>query len=422
MQAAKRGSLEVTLTPAIEEADRRLKGIVSTTPLQRSKRLSQTHGANILIKREDLQEVRSFKIRGAYNKISSLSTDERRQPIVCASAGNHAQGVAWACAHLGIKGTIFMPRITPIQKIERVEHFGGAFIEVKLVGDTYDEASKAAEEFCERGGGIFVHPFNDLETIAGQGTVGKEIYEATGGDVDVVIVPIGGGGLASGVASYIKERNPSIRVIGAEPAGSPSMYDSLRQGRVVTLEQIHTFVDGAAVRTVGQLTFDLCRRHVDQVVVVPEGRICTTMIELYQNEGIIAEPAGALSISALEDAGDLRGKTVVCVLSGGNNDILRYPEVMERSLVYQGRKHYFILEFAQKPGQLRKFVDDALGPTDDIVRFEYIKKTNKERGAALVGIELRDKADLPPLMSRMEEIGLNFRRLGSEELLYDYIV
>jgi threonine dehydratase len=422
MQAAKKGSLEVTLTPAIEEADRRLKGIVSTTPLQSSKRLSQTYGANILIKREDLQEVRSFKIRGAYNKISSLSTEERRRPIVCASAGNHAQGVAWACAHLGIKGTIFMPRITPIQKIERVEHFGGAFIEVKLVGDTYDEASKAAEQFCERGGGIFVHPFNDLETIAGQGTVGKEIYEATGGDVDVVIVPIGGGGLASGVASYIKERNPSIRVIGAEPAGSPSMYDSLRQGRVVTLEQIHTFVDGAAVRTVGQLTFDLCQRHVDQIVVVPEGRICTTMIELYQNEGIIAEPAGALSISALEDAGDLRGKTVVCVLSGGNNDILRYPEVMERSLVYQGRKHYFILEFAQKPGQLRKFVDDALGPTDDIVRFEYIKKTNKERGAALVGIELRDKADLPPLMSRLEEIGLNFRRLGSEELLYDYIV
>jgi threonine dehydratase len=422
MQTAKRGSLEVTLTPAIEDADRRLKGIVSTTPLQSSKRLSQTYEANILIKREDLQEVRSFKIRGAYNKISSLSTDERRRPIVCASAGNHAQGVAWACAHLGIKGTIFMPRITPIQKIERVEHFGGAFIEVKLVGDTYDEASTAAEEFCKRGGGIFVHPFNDLETIAGQGTVGKEIYEATGGDVDVVIVPIGGGGLASGVASYIKERNPSIRVIGAEPAGSPSMYDSLRQGRVVTLEQIHTFVDGAAVRTVGQLTFDLCQRHVDQVVVVPEGRICTTMIELYQNEGIIAEPAGALSISALEDAGDLRGKTVVCVLSGGNNDILRYPEVMERSLVYQGRKHYFILEFAQKPGQLRKFVDDALGPTDDIVRFEYIKKTNKERGAALVGIELRDKADLPPLLSRMEEIGLNFRRLGSEELLYDYIV
>jgi threonine dehydratase len=414
--------MESTLTPAIEEAAERLKGIVSTTPLQSSNRLSQTYGANILIKREDLQEVRSFKIRGAYNKIGALSADERRRPIVCASAGNHAQGVAWACAHVGIKGTIFMPRITPIQKIERVEHFGGAFIDVKLTGDTYDEASRAAEEFCERSAGIFVHPFDDLETIAGQGTVGKEIYDATDGDIGAVIVPIGGGGLASGIASYIKERNPAVRVIGAEPAGAPSMQEALAKGRVVTLEQIHTFVDGAAVRTVGQLTFDICRRHVDQVVVVPEGRICTTMIELYQNEGIIAEPAGALSISALEDVGDIQGKTVVCVLSGGNNDILRYPEVMERSLVYQGRKHYFIIEFAQKPGQLRQFVDDALGPTDDIVRFEYIKKTNKERGAALVGIELRNKADLAPFTSRMEEIGLNFRRLGSEELLYDYIV
>jgi len=366
MQAAERGAQELTLTPAIEEAAGRLKGIVSTTPLQSSKRLSEAYRANVLIKREDLQEVRSFKIRGAYNKISSLPEKDRRRPIVCASAGNHAQGVAWVCANVGIKGTIFMPRITPLQKIERVEHFGGASVETRLVGDTYDEANRAAQEFCKQDGGIFVHPFDDLETIAGQGTVGKEIHDATGGRVDVVVVPIGGGGLASGVASYIKERNPSVTVIGAEPSGSPSMYESLRQGRLVTLSEMHTFVDGAAVRTPGQLTFDLCQRHVDRVVLVPEGRVCMTMIELYQNEGIIAEPAGALAISALEDAGDLKGKTVVCLLSGGNNDILRYPEVMERSLVYQGRKHYFILEFAQKPGQLRKFVDDALGPTDDI--------------------------------------------------------
>jgi len=252
--------------------------------------------------------------------------------------------------------------------------------------------------------------------------VAKEILDATEGHVDLVVLPVGGGGLASGVASYIKERDPSIVVVGAEPAGSPSMVESLRQGRLVTLSEMHTFVDGAAVRTPGRLTFDLCRRYVDRVVAVPEGRVCATMIELYQNEGIIAEPAGALSISALEDVGVMSGKTVVCILSGGNNDILRYPEIMERSLVYQGRKHYFIIEFAQKPGQLRQFVDDALGPTDDIVRFEYIKKTNKERGAALVGIELRDKADLAPLLQRMEAIQLNVRRLGSEELLYDYIV
>ena len=411
------------VTRAVEEAERRLKGIVSTTPLQPSARLSDKYGASILIKREDMQAVRSFKIRGAYNKIASLSAEDRKRPIVCASAGNHAQGVAFACAHLGIGGTIFMPRITPTQKIERVEHFGGEFVEIRLVGDSYDEASAAAEEYCARKQGIFVHPFDDLDTIAGQGTVGKEIFDATGGEVAVVILPIGGGGLASGVASYIKERNPAVVVIGAEPAGSPSMYESLKQGRVVTLDEMHTFVDGAAVRRVGQRTFDLCRRYVDRVVVVPEGQICTTMIELYQNEGIITEPAGALSLSALDDAAEeIRGKTAVCVLSGGNNDILRYPEIMERSLVYQGRKHYFIIEFAQKPGQLRQFVDDALGPTDDIVRFEYIKKTNKERGAALVGIELKDKADLEPLLQRMEQIQLNFRPLGSEELLYDYLV
>jgi threonine dehydratase len=411
------------LTGAIEEAARRLHGIVVTTPLQPSARLSELYGANILIKREDMQAVRSFKIRGAYNKIASLSAEQRRRPVVCASAGNHAQGVASACARLRIKGTIFMPRITPTQKVERVEHFGGDLVEIRLVGDSYDEASQAAEAYCQQAQAIFVHPFDDLATIAGQGTVGKEIHDASGGDVDVVLVPIGGGGLAAGVAAYLKARNPAVQIIGVEPAGSPSMFESLRQGRVVTLDELHTFVDGAAVRKVGQLTFKLCRQHIDRVVVVPEGRICTTMIELYQNEGIITEPAGALSISALEDAAaEIRGKTVVCVLSGGNNDILRYPEIMERSLVYQGRKHYFIIEFAQKPGQLRQFVDEALGPNDDIVRFEYIKKTNKERGAALVGIELKDKADLQPLLDRMQRIQLNVRRLGSEELLYDHLV
>jgi threonine dehydratase len=411
------------ITRAVEEAELRLQGIVSTTPLQPSVRLSEQYGANILIKREDMQAVRSFKIRGAYNKIASLSAEDRRRPVVCASAGNHAQGVAFACAHLRIKGTIFMPRITPTQKIERVEDFGGDLVEIRLVGDSYDEANQAAQQFCEQAEGIFVHPFDDMLTIAGQGTVGKEIHDALQGKVSVVIVPIGGGGLASGVASYLKERNRSISIVGAEPAGSPSMYEALKQGRVVTLDELHTFVDGAAVRRTGQLTFELVRANVDRVVLVPEGRICTTMIELYQNEGIITEPAGALALSALEDAAkDIKGKTVVCVLSGGNNDILRYPEIMERSLVYQGRKHYFIIEFAQKPGQLRQFVDDALGPTDDIVRFEYIKKTNKERGAALVGIELKHKADLAPLLQRMEQIQLNFRPLGSEELLYDYLV
>ncbi|HYM50432.1 MAG TPA: threonine ammonia-lyase IlvA [Candidatus Limnocylindrales bacterium] len=407
----------------MDEAAVRLNGVVTPSPLQRSRRLSDLYQADIALKREDMQVVRSFKIRGAYNTIASLSPEDRRRPIVCASAGNHAQGVAYACADLKIRGTIFMPEITPLQKIERVEQFGGDFVEIKLVGESYDEASQAAREECARRQGVFVHPFDDLQTIAGQGTVGKEIADATGGRVEVVLVPIGGGGLASGVGAYLKQRNPSVAIIGAEPAGSPSMYESLRQQRVVTLEQMDTFVDGAAVRTVGYLTFDLCRRLLDRVVVVPEGKVCTTMIDLYQQEGIIAEPAGALAIAALDHVRDeIRGKSVVCVLSGGNNDVLRYPEIMERSLVYQGRKHYFIVEFAQKPGQLRQFVDRALGPTDDIVRFEYMKKTNKERGAALIGIELKHKEDLEPLLRRMTEIQLNFRPLGSEELLYDYLV
>jgi threonine dehydratase len=411
------------LVAAVDEAARRLDGIVARTPLQPSKRLSKEFDATVLIKREDLQEVRSFKVRGAYNKISSLSAEDRRRGVVCASAGNHAQGVAFACSELRIKSTIFMPAITPTQKIERVKQFGGGFVEVQLIGDSYDEASQAARELCAEMDAVFVHPFDDPLTIAGQGTVGKEIFEELQGELDAVFVAIGGGGLASGIGSYLKERKPGVAIFGAEPAGSPSMHESLRQGRVVTLEEIDTFVDGAAVKTVGQATFELCRRYLDRVVVVPEGKICTTQIELYQNEGIVAEPAGALSVAALQDAADkIRGKTVVCVLSGGNNDILRYPEIMERSLVYQGRKHYFIVEFAQKPGQLRKFVDEALGPTDDIVRFEYIKKTNKERGTALIGVELKHRDDLEPLLARIHQIQLNCRRLSSEELLYDYLI
>jgi threonine dehydratase len=411
------------LLAGADEAARRLDGIVTRTPLQPSPRLSNELQANVLFKREDLQEVRSFKVRGAYNKISSLTGEDTKRGVVCASAGNHAQGVAFACSHLRIKGSVFMPNITPTQKIDRVKQFGGEFVEIRLVGDSYDDASVAAREFCLQNDGIFVHPFDDPLTIAGQATIGKEIYEELDGEVDAVFVAIGGGGLASGVASYIKERQPSAKIIGAEPTGSPSMHESLKQGRVVTLPRIDTFVDGAAVKTVGETTFELCRRYVDQVIVVPEGKVCATLIDLYQNEGIIAEPAGALSVAALHDAAEaVRGRTVVCVLSGGNNDILRYPEIMERSLVYQGRKHYFVVEFAQKPGQLRRFVDQALGPTDDIVRFEYMKKTNKERGAALIGIELKDRADLAPLLERMGEIQLNWRLLSSEELLYDYLI
>ena len=419
-----------SLPESIAIAARRLEGIVVRSPLQPCPRLSARFGASVLLKREDLQEVRSFKIRGAYHLISSLSLAQRTQGVVCASAGNHAQGVAWACEHLGIDATIFMPALTPNQKVERVRHFGNSHVTIVLAGESYDDASAAALEHAQLFGATLVHPFDDILTIIGQGTIGQEIYDDLGGDLglaasplDFLLAPIGGGGLISGLAAYLKPLLPSLAVIGVEPEGSSSMHAALAAGRPVTLGTIDTFVDGAAVKRVGDLTFELCSAYLDSVSVVAEGAVCTTMIDLYQNEGIIAEPAGALAVAGLYSIAErIRGKTVVCILSGGNNDILRYPEVMERSLIHQGRKHYFLLEFIQKPGQLRAFVSEALGPNDDIVRFEYLKKTSKERGAALVGIELADAADFAPLLARMDAIGLNYRRLDSAEMLYGYLI
>ncbi len=407
----------------IEEAAKRLKGVAQKTPLQYSARLSKKYNANVYIKREDLQEVRSFKIRGAYNKMASMTAKQRENGVVCASAGNHAQGVAYSCNALKVHGTIFMPVVTPNQKIEKVQQFGDGYVDIKLVGTTFDDASIASQVFAKENNAAYVHPFNDPMTIAGQGTVGKELYEELKGEVDFVLSAIGGGGLISGISTFLKEKNQHIRVVGVEPEGAPGMFESMKQNTIVTLDTIDTFVDGAAVRTVGNLTFEIAKKYVDDIVLVPEGKDCTTMIELYQNEGIVSEPAGALSISALDYLAEkIEGKTVVCVLSGGNNDILRYPEIMEKSLVYQGRKHYFIVEFAQKPGQLKRMLDEALGPNDDIVRFEYIKKTNKEKAPALVGIELKDKSDLKPLMERMDAIELKYRKLTEQDMLYEYLV
>ncbi len=430
----------------IEEARERLGKVVAKTPLQLSKRLSEKYGATVYLKREDLQEVRSFKIRGAYNKMATLTDEEKKKGVVCASAGNHAQGVALSCSLLKIHGVIFMPAGTPLQKIERVKHFGGHYVRIELTGATYDDASHASNEFCHHHNMVYVHPFNDPLTIAGQGTVGKEIYEdissvfaseseaipskdkiatsqAPRNDDLVLVATVGGGGLIAGVSSYLKQQSPKVKIFGAEPAGAPTMCTALKHGNPVALDKIDTFVDGAAVQTAGDLTTEICKENVEKIVVVPEGQICTTIIELYQNEGIITEPAGALSVSALDYLADsIKGKTVVCIISGGNNDILRYPEIMERSLVWQGRKHYFLIEFSQKPGQLKKFLDKAMGPTDDIVRFEYMKKTNKERGAALVGVELKDKKDFEPLLEKMRAIELNFKILSPDDLLYQYLI
>ncbi len=407
----------------IEQAAETLQGVVKRTPLELSPRLSEHYNATVYLKREDLQEVRSFKLRGAYNKIASLTADERSHGIVCASAGNHAQGVAYSCAALQIQGTIFMPEVTPKQKIKRVKKFGNGYVDVVLTGVTFDDAYVTAKTFQDEHQAMFVHPFDDELVIAGQGTISKEIYEELEGNIDIVFSSVGGGGLASGNMIYLKECDSHITYIGVEPAGASAMYESLRRNRVVTLNTIDTFVDGAAVRTIGTKTFDIFTKYVDDVITVPEGKVCTTMIELYQNEGIIAEPAGALSVSALDFARyKIRGKTVVCIISGGNNDLLRYPEILEKSLRYEGLKHYFIISFTQRPGQLRKFLEKVLGPNDDIVRFEYIKKTNAEEGPALVGIEVGDRDEYPKLIQRMDDIGFHYRVISEDDVLYKYLV
>ncbi len=408
---------------SIEEASKTLTKVITKTPLQYSRRLSALYKANIYIKREDLQETRSFKIRGAYNKMSALTDDEKERGIVCASAGNHAQGVALSCSLLKTKGTIFMPVITPNQKIEKVKNFGGKYIKIKLVGTTYDEAYNASLTYCKQTGAVYIHPFNDPLVIAGQGTIAAEMYEETNGKIDTLIIPVGGGGLISGIGSYIKEKDPTIEVIGCEPLGAAAMSSSIKLGKLTTLSTIDPFVDGAAVMKVGKLTYELCKKNVDDIVLVPEGKVCTTMIELYQNEGIIAEPAGALSIAALDLVAEkIRGKDVICILSGGNNDISRYPEIVERSLVYLGLKHYFTIEFIQKPGQLQDFLNKALGPNDDIVLFEYMKKMNKEKGPALVGIELKDKNDLAPLMKKMDEMQFKYQKVENGNMLYNLLI
>lgn len=407
----------------IKEASKRLKGVAKNTPLQFSKRLSKLYGAKIYLKREDLQEVRSYKIRGAYNLIKSLTTQEKSRGVVCASAGNHAQGVAYSCNALKIKGTLYMPITTPLQKINRVKHFGDDWVNIKLEGESFDESSQAAKKFGKKNDAVFVHPFDDQRVISGQGTVGLEIYEKIGEELDYLFCPIGGGGLISGAGFYLKAKNKKIKIVGVEAKGAAGMYTSLKMKKVTTLETIDPFADGVAVKTVGKNTFRIASKLIDEMIIVQEGKICSTMIDLYQNEGIVAEPAGALSIAALDYfAKEIKGKVAVCILSGGNNDILRYPEIMERSLIYKGLKHYFLIEFAQKPGQLKKLVDKVLGPTDDIVRFEYIKKNSKEVGPALVGIELADKKDFSVLLKKMKDADIKYTILTSDDPLYNYLI
>jgi len=411
------------LPALIVEAREKLRGVVRETPLQFHHALSEKFGAKVYLKREDLQVVRSYKLRGAYNRMRLLSAAEKKRGIVCASAGNHAQGVAFSCAALKIRGTIFMPRNTPRQKVERVRSLGGTWVRIELSGDTYDEAYAAARKLSDSKHKTFVHPFNDPLVIAGQGTVAAEICEQHHTPIDVLIVPVGGGGLISGAGTYLKAKNPAATIIGVEATGAPGMYESLKAGKVVTLATIDTFVDGTAVRTVGDITFGIVRKVADSLELVSEGKVCETMISLYQKDGIVTEPAGALSVAVLEQLGKkLKGKTVVCIVSGGNNDISRYPEVIERSLVHQGLKHYFIVNFSQRPGALRRYLNEALGPTDDITLFEYVKKNNRENGPALVGVELADKDHLRPLLRRMDAIGMSYELLKNDSPLSRFVI
>ncbi|HTF82570.1 MAG TPA: threonine ammonia-lyase IlvA, partial [Cytophagales bacterium] len=355
----------------ILKALERLKPIVTHTPLQKNSRLSERYKCNIYLKREDLQVVRSYKIRGAYNFISSCSNEELSKGIVCSSAGNHAQGVAFACAALKIKGYIYMPSTTPKQKVTQVRMFGKEHVEVVLVGDTYDDSYAAALEFCNSHGMKFCPPFDHPRTIEGQGTVGVEILQDIDVPLDYIFMPIGGGGLVSGVSTYFKHASPHTQIIGVEPAGAPAMHEAFKQGKVVTLEHIDKFVDGAAVKRVGDFTFEIARKNIDDIVLVPEGKVCSTIIKLYNEEAIVVEPAGALSISALDFYKDqIVGKNVVCIVSGSNNDLARMNEIKERSLTYEGLQHYFIISFPQRAGALRNFLDNVLGPNDDIIRFE----------------------------------------------------
>ncbi len=405
-------------------AHRVLQEVIVPTPLQPNRELSAQYGCNVYLKREDLQVVRSFKIRGAYNLISSLSEEERRIGVICASAGNHAQGVAFSCRAMGIPGIIYMPTTTPRQKVKQVERFGGEFTEIRLTGDTFDDAYAEAVRFSRESGMTFVHPFDDPRIVAGNATVGKEIVEAVAQPIDFVIVSVGGGGLAAGIASYVKEVSPNTVMIGVEPEGAPSLTRSLEAGHVVALDEIEKFVDGAAVKRVGDLTYALARDLIDEVMLVPEGRVCTTILDLYNEHAIVAEPAGALPVAALQqlDPERLKGKNVVCVVSGGNNDVDRMQEIKERSLIFEGLKHYFMINFPQRAGALREFLDDVLGPGDDIVHFEYTKKHNKENGPALVGIELKSREDYKPLVERLARKGFQFVELNSDPLLFKFLV
>lgn len=406
----------------IVRAEQTLRKVITRTPVLKNQNLSEKYDCNLFLKREDMQVVRSFKIRGAYNKMSQMDADQLSEGIICASAGNHAQGVAMACRLLDVKGIIYMPSTTPDQKINKVKHHGGGKVEILLHGDTFDDAFEAALEVSKRDGLPFIHPFDDLDIIAGQGTVGKEILDDIDVEIDYLIVSVGGGGLISGVGSYFKQLSPNTKIIAVESSGAPAMHKSLEEGKLIHLEEIDPFADGIAVKSVGKLSFEMCKEIIDEIHLVPEGKICSTILDLYSDEAIVMEPAGAIVISVLDDIKEkIKGKNVVAILSGGNNDIRRTEDIRERALFYEGKKHYFIVQFPQRAGALKEFLN-LLGPKDDITHFEYTKKTSRESGPALVGIELEDKSGFDSFVGKMRKHNFSFQHVNENQMLFNMLV
>ena len=405
-------------------AARALRSLFPATPLQRNDHLSKRFDADIWLKREDLTPVRSYKIRGAFTAMRKL---REREPgaahFVCASAGNHAQGVAFACRHFGVKGTIFMPVTTPQQKIDKTKTFGGDAIEVVLTGDYFDQTLAASQAYCAEVGAYFLAPFDDPDVIEGQASVGVEILDQLTRAPDLVILPVGGGGLAAGVTGYLRATAPGAEFRFVEPAGGASLTAAVAAREPVTLKHINSFVDGAAVARIGATPFRALDWVTPEMILrAPEDRICVTMLEMLNVEGIVLEPAGALSIDVLPELAEtIRGKTVVCVTSGGNFDFERLPEVKERAQRYSGLKKYFILRMPQRPGALREFLQ-MLGPDDDIARFEYLKKSARNFGSVLIGIETKQAASFTRLTDQLDAAGFTYRDITEDEALAEFLI
>ena len=400
----------------------RLKDVVKKTPLIYNHNLSRKYGCDVYLKREDLQIVRSYKLRGAYNMMSLLPSNELAKGVVCASAGNHAQGFAYSCKKLNVQGVVFMPIITPNQKVSQTKMFGEGFVEVKLVGDTFDDCAVAAKKYTEEHGLTFIPPFDNIRIIEGQSTVGIEILEEQQ-NIDFLFLPVGGGGLSAGVGAYFKTFAPQTKIIGVEPEGAPSMLTAIKAGKPVKLDNIDSFVDGAAVKRVGDATFEICKQVIDDMHLIPEGKICSTILKLYNEEAIVVEPAGAISVAALDDYADqIKGKKIVCIVSGSNNDIERMQEIKERSLQFEGLKHYFLIRFAQRPGALKEFVNQVLGPTDNITRFEYMQKNKKDSAPALVVVELQSPENYQVLIDNLKRYNINYTALNKNDNVFAYLV